>query len=85
MSLEYLGSFYAVSVRVCPEAICFEHKNTKTHLSRPQKGTFSCFDVQGTRGGLHIKKKTQYQKHSFFPHSEDFAAPSLEFSGNEFE
>jgi hypothetical protein len=34
--------------------------------------------------GLHIKK-TQYQKHSFFPRSEDFAALSLEFSGNEFE
>jgi hypothetical protein len=30
-------------------------------------------------------KKPQYQKHSFFPHSEDFAALSLEFSGNEFE
>jgi hypothetical protein len=23
----------------CPEAIFFEHKNTKTHLSRPKKGT----------------------------------------------
>jgi hypothetical protein len=42
--------------------------------------------VQGTRGGwLAHQKKTQYQKHSFFPRSEDFAAPSLEFSGNEFE
>jgi hypothetical protein len=26
-------------LRVCPEAILFEHKNTKTHLSRPKKGT----------------------------------------------
>jgi hypothetical protein len=36
-------------------------------------------------GWLAHQKKTQYQKHSFFPRSEDFAAPSLEFSGNEFE
>jgi hypothetical protein len=76
------------SVRGCPQALFFEHKNTKTHLSRPPKGTFSCFDLVSmckVSGWLAHQKKTQYQKHSFFPRSEDFAAPSLEFSGNEFE
>ena len=48
-------------MRVCPQAFFFEHKNTKTHLSRPKKGIFSCFDVQAKSrwGGLHIKK-TQF-------------------------
>jgi hypothetical protein len=46
--------------RVYPEAICFEHKNTKTHLSCPQKGTFSCFDVQAkVSGWLAHQNKTQ--------------------------
>jgi hypothetical protein len=48
-------------VRVCPEAIFSEHKNTKTHLSRPKKGTFSCFDVQGkVSGWLAHQNKTQF-------------------------
>ena len=64
MSLEYLGSFYAVSVRVCPEAICFEHKNTKTHLSRPKKVPFPVFMCK-VSGWLAHKKK-----HSFFPPEE---------------
>jgi hypothetical protein len=40
----------------------FEHKNTKTHLSRPKKGTFSCFDVQGSLGWLAHQKKTEFLK-----------------------
>jgi hypothetical protein len=49
---------------VCPEKIFLEHKNTKTHLSRPKKGTFSCFDVQGL--GVAWLAQQQQKKH-FLP------------------
>ena len=42
---------------MCPEAIFFEHKNTKTHLSRKKVHTFSCFDVQGHLGVACTSKK----------------------------
>ena len=39
-----------VHLRGCPQALFFEHKNTKTHLSHPKKGII--YPFQASAGGL---------------------------------
>jgi hypothetical protein len=56
-------------LRACPQAHFYSHKNIKTYLSRPKKGTLEVFlalHCPGVETYLHTEKKHSFT-HNFSP------------------